>query len=284
MTGAAIDAARRWFDLPSRGAGARLAGLAFGDTGRPLDVLFLHANGFNARTYRAVLSDLPELHVLAIDLRGHGRSAGWPDVTSWYDLRDDILALLPQVTARPVVLAGHSMGGATALLAAAARPDLTRALALFDPVLPSQSALAMRGESGATNPLAEGALRRRNAFASREEAFGRMVGRGIFATWPQVALRDYLADGLREDGTGGYVLSCAPTSEAANFAAFGYDPLVAIAALRAPATVLRAASGSTCTIEEHPALTIDTIAGTTHFLPLERPDLVRRTLRAACRI
>lgn len=273
---------RRHFPISSRGEGAMLAGLEVGDPSRALDVLFLHANGFNANTYRAVLAPLTELRILAIDLRGHGHSAHWGDVSDWYAFRDDILALLPQIVTRPVVLAGHSMGGATALLTAAARPEIARSLALFDPVMPSQAVLAAR-RPGMSNPMAEGALRRRNSFESREEAFARMAGRGIFATWPDVALRDYLADGLRESRAGGFELSCAPTTEAANFNAFGYDPLAAIAELRCPVTILRAEQASTCTIEPHPKLDIITIPGTTHFLPIERADLVQQSLRSACR-
>lgn len=286
-----VSITRRSFELPARGKGAKLAGLAFGDTARPLDVLFIHANGFNAGTYRGVLEPLTDLHILAIDLRGHGRSALWSnpgEPHSWYHHRDDVLALLPQVADHPVVIAGHSMGGATALLTAAARPDLVRALALFDPVVPSPEALALKRAGGLTNPMAESALRRRNHFTSREDAFGRFVGRGIFATWPDSAVRDYLSDGLRPAAQGGLELSCTPEWEAANFAAFGYNPYAAFAQLRVSATILRAETGSTCSITDANTLpaTADhrlaTIAGSTHFLPLERADLVRTTLYALC--
>src|SRR5437899_353133 len=80
--------ARRVFRLAGRGEQAELAALEFGDPDRPLDVLFLHANGFNARTYRMVLEPLaPDLRVLAVDLRGHGRSPWWStpaDRADWY--------------------------------------------------------------------------------------------------------------------------------------------------------------------------------------------------------
>jgi pimeloyl-ACP methyl ester carboxylesterase len=74
--------------------------------------------------------------VLAVDLRGHGRSprftseqlAGHPgDV-----MVDDTLHLLEQLPEPPVVL-GHSLGGAVALAAAVRRPALVRALVLEDP-------------------------------------------------------------------------------------------------------------------------------------------------------
>ena len=51
-----------------------VAGIAFGDPVRPIDVLFLHATGFNAITYQSILEPLGvQMHAAAIDLRGHGR-------------------------------------------------------------------------------------------------------------------------------------------------------------------------------------------------------------------
>ncbi len=39
----------------------------------PLDLIFLHATGFNAETYRPLLAPLSENHhIVAIDQRGHG--------------------------------------------------------------------------------------------------------------------------------------------------------------------------------------------------------------------
>jgi len=51
---------------------------------------------------------------------------------------------------------------------------------------------------------------------------------------------------------------------------------------------LKAQRHSTCRIEAddpriagNPNLTVTEVAGTSHFLPMERPDLVRETLSAA---
>ena len=56
-------------------ADGEMAALEFGDPQRPVDVVFSHANGFNALTYRTILAPLAaSLRVLAIDLRGHGAS------------------------------------------------------------------------------------------------------------------------------------------------------------------------------------------------------------------
>ena len=50
--------------LPSRGG--EMALLDFGPAERPVDMVFSHANGFNARTYRSILAPLAaDLRILA---------------------------------------------------------------------------------------------------------------------------------------------------------------------------------------------------------------------------
>ena len=52
-----------------------MAALEFGAAGRPFDLVFLHANRFNAATYRSVLAPLSlSVRILACYLRGHGLS------------------------------------------------------------------------------------------------------------------------------------------------------------------------------------------------------------------
>lgn len=288
-------ARRRTIPLP----GGDMAALAFGPERAP-DVVFVHANGFNARTYRTILAPLGEaLSVLAVDLRGHGRST-LPATPSWRrtwgDFRDDLAALLDVLDAPPLVLAGHSMGGTCSLLAAARRPGRVRSLVLFDPVImPRPAALYAQAPwtSGALwrrMPIVRAALRRRAVFDSRAAAVGAYTGRGAFKTWPPEVLADYVADGFHDRPDGGVELACAPAWEASNFAAHGADPWRAIRRVEAPVRILRAQHASTCRIGvgagfagRGRSVTLETVPGTTHFLPMERPELVREALAAAAR-
>jgi pimeloyl-ACP methyl ester carboxylesterase len=281
---------RQTFSIRSRGAPGELAALDFGDPDRPVDVIFLNANGFNAMTYRSALAPLAEgLRILAVDQQGHGLSpqrapaAGRLD---WLDLRDDLLALLDVIGGGPKVLAGHSMGGAVSVLAAAERPDRVRALALFDPVIISREARATAAADGTIdNPMAAGADRRRAVFPDREMAFKSYCGRGAFRTWPDQALLDYITDGFRDRPDGTVELTCTPEWEASGFRAHGHDPWAAMLKIFAPVRILRAETASTCNLEtpeafnpDNPHVSVRTVPGTTHFLPIERPDLVRETL------
>jgi len=67
-----------------------LSAVHFGRRANPLKLVLLHANGFNAMSYRQVLEPLG-VHALAIDLRGHGLSTlpADPDrLSTWRTFRD----------------------------------------------------------------------------------------------------------------------------------------------------------------------------------------------------
>lgn len=291
----AEDFRRVSFEAPK----GQIAGIAFGAQTPNPDIVFVHATGFNARTYRTLLAPLGDrLHVLAIDARGHGRTtlqAKTFGYTSWRRHRDDLIALLEKHFTAPVTLAGHSMGATVSLLTAARRPDLVNAVALIEPVImpPSWYAfvelplgpLFMRYMF----PLARGAAARRNQFESREAAVRAFTGRGIFKTFPAEAVADYVGDGLVEDPKhGGFKLACAPAYEAATFCAQRHNPWAALHKVSCPLVLIRAehqSTISTAAMHRLAALRADarvaTVEGASHMLPIERPDRARAAIEAA---
>ena len=274
----------RMIPLPTRGGAMSV--LDFGPRGRAVDIIFSHANGFNARTYRSILGPLAaDLRILALDLRGHGASTLSTVIEGregWVQFREDLLALLASETDGPVILAGHSMGGTSSLLAAAAEPGRVRALALFDPVVFGAGVVS---PDPVNNPLAEGADRRRATFPDKAAAVAAYTGRGGFRSWSAEQLADYVEAGFRPTPEGEATLTCAPAWEASNFRCHNYDAYAAFRATRCPIRILRAEHASTARIEPIETelkasgrVSIETIPGTSHFLPMERPELVRGVL------
>ena len=263
----------------------------FGAEGPP-DLVLLHATGFNAVTYRPILEALgTQFRVVAIDQRGHGRSelAAPPErLRSWSNYVDDFLTLGKHLwgDAPPPVLAGHSMGGAVALMATARRPTMADRLVLLDPVMPSNRlallAIRLLPQRVRINriPIAQGAARRRARFPSRADAIASYRGRGAFATWDPAFLEAYAEDGFRETDGGDVTLSCAPLWEAATFAGLRVNVADALGRLKRPALILCAARGSATRVSHermlalNPDLRIETVPGTSHFLPMEVPNLV----------
>ena len=284
---------RRTIALKSAAGDGDMAGIDFGPADRPIDVIFLHANGFNANTCRSILSPLAEeMHILAVDMRGHGRTAleANPEGrTGWGPFRDDLLALLEHLDLPPVVLSGHSMGGCTSLLAGEIAPQRIKRLALFDPVVMPRIPVPRPppGEGGG-NDLLAGALRRRARFPDKAAVIAAYTGRGAFRTWTAQMLADYVEDGFKPTDDGEVELSCSPLWEAANFAAHGHDPWPGLLQSPWPIRILRAEQGSTARIDDQietltagGRVTVETIPGSSHFLPMERPDLVHALLREA---
>jgi pimeloyl-ACP methyl ester carboxylesterase len=115
--------------------------------------VLLHGFGDDGACWSAVAADLVAdgCTVVAPDAIGHGRSP-LPDDEPFTALRRaaDTVALTEQLGLAPALLVGHSMGALTAMLVAADRPDLVRAVVLEDPPLPDGPFDPIADE---TNPL-----------------------------------------------------------------------------------------------------------------------------------
>ncbi|MBI3690564.1 MAG: alpha/beta fold hydrolase, partial [Mycolicibacterium aromaticivorans] len=106
----------------------------FGPPG-PIRILAIHGLTGHGRRWRALSENhLPEFAMAAPDLIGHGRSS-WS--APWtIDANVAALASLVEKDADgPVLVVGHSFGGAIAMHLAAACPDLVSGLVLLDPAI-----------------------------------------------------------------------------------------------------------------------------------------------------
>lgn len=262
---------------------------------------FTHATGFNAETYRGLLTPLQgRFHVAASDMRGHGfttLTAVPGPQADWMTFGADLAQILDRLDKGPAVLAGHSMGAITSLIVAASHPERVRGLVLVEPVLvprfSREIARIMKffGRMPQRNSnLAVMAAKRRAIFPSFEMALSAYRGRGAFATWPDETLADYLHGGLVSTGNGTEVrLACDPAWESSVFQ--HAPPGIARLArkVRCPLTLIYCGDGTARDKEvqivarAHGKARLVKIPGTTHFLPMERPDCVREELERIVR-
>jgi pimeloyl-ACP methyl ester carboxylesterase len=100
-------------------------------------VVCLHSNASSSAQWRGLMEALaPSWRVLAPDSYGAGRSPDWPSdrritLQDELDLLDPVLA----TAGTSFALAGHSYGGALALIAALRNPGRVRALVVYEPTL-----------------------------------------------------------------------------------------------------------------------------------------------------
>jgi pimeloyl-ACP methyl ester carboxylesterase len=100
-------------------------------------VVCVHANASSSSQWRPLMDLLaPRFRVFAADSYDAGKSPAWRGHRP-IRLRDEAALLEPvfQRAGAPFALVGHSYGAAVALVAAAARPERVRALALYEPTL-----------------------------------------------------------------------------------------------------------------------------------------------------
>ncbi|MDD4868899.1 MAG: alpha/beta hydrolase [Mycobacterium sp.] len=98
----------------------------------PVRVLAIHGLTGHGQRWQHLAGYLPGVGVAAPDVLGHGRSS-W--AAPWtIDTNVSALAALLEAEA-PVLVVGHSFGGALALHLAAVRPDRVAGLLLLDPAV-----------------------------------------------------------------------------------------------------------------------------------------------------
>jgi pimeloyl-ACP methyl ester carboxylesterase len=118
--------------------GGRLATYRLGSAGggAPL-VLAIHGITSNSRTWLATARALGDTAALiAVDLRGRGRSSGLPPPFGLDAHVRDMVAVLDHVRIERAVVAGHSLGAYIAARLATTHPDRVDRLVLVDGGLP----------------------------------------------------------------------------------------------------------------------------------------------------
>jgi pimeloyl-ACP methyl ester carboxylesterase len=220
--------------------GARLCYFEWGSPEAP-PILLIHATGFHARCWDETIRAMPETYrVIAVDMRGHGRSEKTGVMTDWAAPAHDIVELAAHLELKNAIGAGHSMGGHTLVQVAAARPGTFKRLVLVDPVMMSPEIYAAPSPwpPGVEHPVA----RRRNSWQSWEDMYDAFKKRAPYSLWRPKVLEDYCRYGLLLKPHGvGFELACPPEIEGSIYmGSTGTDIYALARKIDVPVTVLRA--------------------------------------------
>jgi pimeloyl-ACP methyl ester carboxylesterase len=171
----------------------------------PSPIIFSHANGFPAGTYRVLFEAWRAAghRVLAIERFGHDPQ--WPVTSNWPHLREQLLHFIAtEAPGQRVHLVGHSLGGFLSLLAACRRPAVAHSLVLLDsPVIAGWKAHSLHVAKltrlvQKVSP-ARVSGRRRWQWPSAEAAHAHFAAKANFARWAPEVLHDYIRAGTEAD-------------------------------------------------------------------------------------
>ena len=263
--------------------GVTIAMHDFGGTGSP--VLLSHATGFHAHCWEPVAHSLnSQHHVVGLDHRGYGDAETVdPATMTWDQYGLDALAAARHLYAQhnePIVGIGHSMGGASLLMAAHGEPHLFKALFVFEPIVfpPPDPDASERPES----PRPAGARKRRSRFPTFEAAIENFGAKPPMAAFNAVAREAYVRHGFKPTTDGDIELKCLPEHEARTYETGGSSGAWnSLPAITTPVWVLSGAiapfqpSTFAITVAERiPASTYVRWDEVGHFGPLEKPELI----------
>lgn len=182
------------------------------------EILCFHANGFAAGSYAPLHRKFytAGYDVAALDFVGHGDSQSEYDFKDWNYFRDQVLALAESRTGE-IVLLGHSLGGASVLMAAGILQQLgrpLRAVLLWDPTI--FSPLLVRGLPFIKNPMAGRARARRRQFKSLNLVRRSYRMQDVFKNWAADCFDAYIESSFIKIANG-YELKLDPEIEARIF-------------------------------------------------------------------
>jgi pimeloyl-ACP methyl ester carboxylesterase len=232
-----------------------------GDTGQR--VLYVHGTGCNARVWEPHMAAIADSHTpVAIDLPGHGGSAG----RGFRGIADYVhfaVELTQALSWDRFVVAGHSMGGAVALLTALHHPELLAGLILVDTGarLRVNPAL-LRGAREAAAAGRAPAMDRAWAYASgTPQSVVDALQKLVADTDPRVTYGDWIADDT-------------------------FDVMSRVADIRTPTLVVGGAEDRLTPVKYHHFLAaqihgsrLAIIEGAGHWVFWERPEAFTRTVR-----
>jgi pimeloyl-ACP methyl ester carboxylesterase len=168
--------------------------------------VFSHANSFPASTYKVLFKSLRGRGFTVRALEKFGHDAEYPVSSNWPHLVRQLCAFTESEatkTGQPVWLVGHSLGGYLSLMAALRMPQLVKGVVLIDsPLLGGwkSSLLGLAKHTNMVGSFSPGAVsqRRRNHWASTDQALAHFRPKKAFAHWDEQVLRDYVNFGTEE--------------------------------------------------------------------------------------
>jgi len=257
-----------------------------------------HGNGLAIDAYFPFWNLLRDRYdLILLDVRNHGENplhgASGHDLPHFVsDLESVLSAVQREFGAKPIAGIFHSLSGLIAIRHALQYPDRWGALVLFDPpIYPRDGHPLREAQQSDKDSLSARARRRTERYPSPDDFAKQLASRAVFKAWRPEAYQLMARATLRPDESAGdWILACPRALEARVFEE-NRDPSlwVRLPEIKAPVKLIGAdptteGAGPPALIckaigEELP-IDYEAIAGTTHFLQMEKPEECVRATEA----
>lgn len=227
--------------------------------GSALPVVLVHGGMDRATSFGRVVRNLGDVPAIRYDRRGYGRSSVGAAAT----LAEHVDDLIGVIGDAPAVVFGHSIGGVVALVAAERRPDLIRALMVYEPPVPWMPGWPLES---APDPGEDPADR-------AERFMRRMVGDRLWERLPSSTRDARRAEGPALDADLASMRQTVPPVDAAGLSL----PVVCAAGTEGDEWHRRAAEYLASTI---PGAGLEIVEGAGHGAHLTHPKVTASLIRS----
>ena len=264
--------------------GPTIAIYDLGGSGPPL--LLAHATGLCGAVLSPIAAHLRDnFSCVLIDERAHGNSTSPPDGNfDWHLFAQDILDVIDYLDLSQVYGFEHSCGGASLLLAEEARPHTFAALYCYEPVIFPSDTPMPPGKDG--NHLAQGALRRRTSFPTRQEAYDNFSSKEPFNKFTDECLDLYIDNGFWKTPKGTLHLKCDRKDESAVYSlGMSHDAYRHLHEVSCPVTLACGAEDvflgpdvQKIFLDRLPDAQLEVFDGLGHFGPVQDPERIAMSI------
>lgn len=213
--------------------------------GEGQELHFAHANGFHPLSYQKFLKPIiSKYHVEASLFKPFWPDSDPSDLSSWTQMAEHLIKYSEERGQKKLIGIGHSMGCIISLMAQLKKPELFSKLVLIEPVvLPTHYYWGQKLPlfiKKKVNPVAKIALRRKDKWKSKEQAYEYLRPKKVFVNIPDDAFADYINHSIIDDPAGGVKLAYSKEWEAQVYCT-APNPWRAIKSIKIPTMVVRGA-------------------------------------------
>ncbi|MFT4570556.1 MAG: pimeloyl-ACP methyl ester carboxylesterase [Hyphomicrobiaceae bacterium] len=248
-------------------------------------IVFCHPTGFLGFVWKPIIDRLRkrgvDARIFTFDARGHGLSSKPDKGYDWQNFGIDLAFVLERLGVNEALAVGHSAGATAAALASTTAPGRLGRLLLIDPIL--LEITAADSQAGADdNPMAARTRTRRLVWPSRDFLKKNFASRPPYDTWTAEALDAYIDYGTFERPDGEIELLCPGRIEAQVYASrVAFNAFAMLGQVTVPVHLVAGEKSDSFggsrlrrareILSESPVLVV---AGASHFIPMEQPDLI----------